>query len=75
MSMVSGLINALDNVRSGLGASAAEPLTEAARDLLEDNKAMLSRQTRRARRGLRFAGCVRAHAYVVHELTSAVRSC
>ncbi len=44
MSMVSGLIDALDNVRSGLGAAAAKPLTEAAHDLLEDNKAMLSRQ-------------------------------
>lgn len=44
MSMVSGLISALDNVRSGLGASVTEPLTNAARDLLEDNKAMLSRQ-------------------------------
>lgn len=44
MSMVSGLIDALDNVQSGLGAAAAKPLTEAAHDLLEDNKAMLSRQ-------------------------------
>jgi len=44
MSMVSGLINALDNVRSGLGATATEPLTQAARELLADNKAMLSRQ-------------------------------
>jgi peroxiredoxin len=44
MSMVSGLIDALETVRPGLGTAAAEPLTRAAHDLLEDNKAMLSRQ-------------------------------
>lgn len=44
MSMVSGLISALDKIRPGLGSTAAEPLTKAARELLEDNKAMLSRQ-------------------------------
>jgi len=44
MNIVSGLIQALDRVRDGLGVQSADALESAARGLLDDNHALMSLQ-------------------------------